>query len=174
MIFKKITRSQKINVSSAHGLVWQDETEINKICLNLKENLWIKKKNHIIIFKICDEENLLHLTSLGIMAWLSHWGPESEPRTWLWLLPQPVTWAQFCPGPGQHRLMEPAGRPSWPGTVADPEDRVLVPVELPATWEDDTHPGCDLDLPMYISASRRFWDLVIGSMVWGFQGRLIG
>ena len=70
--------------------------------------------------------------------------------------------------------MEPAGGPSWPGTVADPEDRVLVPMELPATWEDDTHPGHDLDLPMYISASRRFWDLVTGSMAWDFQERLIG
>lgn len=24
---------------------------------------------------------------------------ESEPKTWLWRLPQPVTRAQFCPGP---------------------------------------------------------------------------
>ena len=51
---------------------------------------------------------------------------------------------------------------------------MLVPIELSATWEDDAHPGCDVDLPVYISASRRFWDLVIGSMAWGFQGRLIG
>lgn len=72
------------------------------------------------------------------MAWFSQWGTASEPRTWPWLLPQPVTWAQFCPGPGQHRLTEPAGRP---GPVGDPEGHVLLPVELTATREEDAHPG---------------------------------
>ena len=33
---------------------------------------------------------------------------------------------------------------------------MLVPMELPDTWEVDTHPECDTDLPVYISASRRF------------------
>lgn len=66
---------------------------------------------------------------------------ENKPRTWPWLLRQPVTWAQFYTGPGQHGLMEPPGSQAGRAPQGTAGKHVLVPTVLAATREEDAHLG---------------------------------